>query len=538
MRKQRGYFLILAVILIFVMGFMGSLMAYLLANRAKVTVATFNGLQAFYIAESGLEAATRYITRPNLDTAPFRIACGSVTGNGDLTAATISSGQFTVTASSPSVVVTSLSGSITSSVTSITVANASSLANQGRVLIDREAIEYGAKSGNILQGVTRGADSTLASSHANGAAVSQYQCNLVVNSGVPSIASPRAQRNLQWGVQLQDGHIVGNRSGNDFTVLRWNGGTELTWVDNSFASGGPSLRGNLNSVSMLSNADGFAVGDRATTDSGTFIIARWNGSSWTVSWISPACSGQNLNGVSAVSSQEAWAVGARYVAGCGSGSNYRYTLLKWNGSSWTLQAPATIPADSNSNQHLNAVHVIDTTGNGTGNVGFAVGNGGIALLYNGTSWVLVSTPITTNLLGVSVVSASEAWAVGASGDILRWNGTAWSLNNSTASQQLNAVSMIDTDGDGLADFGVAVGNSGRILTYDGSTWTSTTSGSSNYFAVSVINNQDVWAAGAGGNMSHWDGSVWTRSSVGTVINGMSFVAPKKKATAGWTQVFN
>lgn len=540
MRKQGGYFLVLAVILIFVMGVMGSLMASLLANRAKTSVSLFNGLQSFYIAESGLEAATRYITRPKLNTAPTRISCAGVTGNAQLTAASMATGQFTATSTTPSVVITSLSSAITASALSITVANASSLASQGRILIDHESIDYAAKSSNTLLGVTRGVDGSLASSHASGTAVSQYQCNLVVNSAVPTIASPKAERQLQWGVQLQDGMMVGDRNSNDFVVFRWNGETELTWANDSYASGGSAFRGNLNSVSMLSNADGFAVGDRATTGSGTFIVARWNGSTWTTSWVSPACSGQNLNGVSAVSAREAWAVGVRYISGCGGGSNYRYTFLKWNGSSWSLLAPTTIPADSSSNQNLNAVHVISTNNDNVGDLGFAVGNSGVILRYNGTTWTAMTSSTTSNLFGVFVVSASEAWAVGASGDILRWNGSSWSLNNSTATQQLNAISMVDTNGDGLADFGVAVGNSGRIMVYNGSTWSAVSSGSANYFAVGVIDENDAWVAGASGNMSHWDGSTWTTSKVGVSVtyNGMSLVAPKIQKTTGWAQVFN
>lgn len=534
MRHQRGYFLILAVIFIFVIGLMGVLIAHMFASRAKISAAVNNGLETFYIAESGLEAATRYITRPTLNTAPLRISCGSVTGTGQLTAATIASGQFTATATVPTVKSSTLSSTITSSATSITVASAATFAPQGRIVIDRESIDYAAISSNTFVGLTRGVDGTSASSHASGTQVSQYQCSLDVTSGMPTIASSDYQRQLQWGVQLQDGWAVGNRRGNNYTYYRWNGDTELTWTDESFASCGNSCRANLNGVSMLSYTDGWAVGER--TSGGFFTLLRWNGSSWTPNLTVTACSNQHLRGVSMVSALEGWAVGVRNTTTC-SGSTYRYNILRYNGTSWSAQAPPTIPADNSANQTLNAVHVIDTNGDGLGNIGFAVGQSGVILSYNGSTWTAVASPTSNTLFGVYVVSASEAWAVGASGDILKWNGSTWGLFDSSVSQQLNAVAMLDTNGDGLADFGVAVGNSGRIMTYNGTAWASTTSSGNNLFAVGILDANDVWAAGASGRLTHWDGSIWTTSSVAQQVNGLSFVSPKIKKTTGWKQVF-
>jgi hypothetical protein len=70
-----------------------------------------------------------------------------------------------------------LNGAINSSVTTITLTDASSFPNRGRVLIDSEQILYYNKSGNNLQQCVRGDNSTtttdIAASHNNGAAV-QY----------------------------------------------------------------------------------------------------------------------------------------------------------------------------------------------------------------------------------------------------------------------------------------------------------------------------------------------------------------------------
>jgi hypothetical protein len=65
--------------------------------------------------------------------------------------------------------VSSLSGSITNNVTSLTVADASNFPSSGTILIDNEIISYTSKSSNSLQGLTRGASSSTPSIHSDGA---------------------------------------------------------------------------------------------------------------------------------------------------------------------------------------------------------------------------------------------------------------------------------------------------------------------------------------------------------------------------------
>lgn len=64
-----------------------------------------------------------------------------------------------------------LSGSITTGATTITVVSTASFPVSGAVMIDSEIIFYTGKTSDALTGVTRGADSTTAASHASGAAV-------------------------------------------------------------------------------------------------------------------------------------------------------------------------------------------------------------------------------------------------------------------------------------------------------------------------------------------------------------------------------
>jgi Tfp pilus assembly protein PilX len=426
--KQSGFLLIIAVIMIMVMGIMGLVIAYMMSGRSMLGGLQYEGLNAFYLTESGLEIGTRLLTMPSVSGTPSRITCSGVTGNAAITDAALNDGTFTITTtnSSPVYAASALSSSITAASGSITVSSASGFAPSGRLMIEKEAVDYVSKSGNTFSLITRGVGGTLAASHGSGAPVSQYQCSIDVQGGIPSIAAPRASRELQWNIPLQDGWLVGTRSGSNFFFSNWNRLAGITWTDNT-VSGSSATRANLNGVSMISNVYGWAAGDMANN---AFTLMRWNGSSWTLNALSGACSGQNLLDVSMVTATEGYAVGVRYRNSCASGgSNFRYTVLKWNGSSWTILTPSTtpsIPADNANNQTLNGVSVIDSTGSGSANVGFAVGVAGKILQYNGSNWVATSSPVSTDLNGVYTVSASEAWAVGAGGVILRWNGSSWS----------------------------------------------------------------------------------------------------------------
>lgn len=537
---QQGYFLILAVIFIFVIGLLGIIIANLFAKRAFFSVTQQNGLNVFYIAESAIEIGTRLLTVAQLSGTPTRVACGSMTGHTPTTNASLGSGVFTITTinSSPIFATTTLSGGITSSSTTIDLTSTIGFESTGRVMIDRELVDYGGISANTLVGVTHGVGGSTAASHASGAAVGQYQCSLDAQSYIPDSTSASYQRELKWSVQLQDGWIVGNNAGSNFTFLRWNRPTELSWSAASVVGGSSTV--DLNAISMISYADGWAVGN---VDSGNFILLHWNGSNWQLSTISGACGTQDLLGVSMLSSQEGWIVGGRYRPGCGGGS-FRYTVMKWNGSSWSLLTPTStphVPDDNASNQHLNAVHVIDTNADGLGNIGFAVGNNGTILQYNGSHWVSNTSPTSRDLFGIYTVSNSEAWAVGNNGEIIKWNGSSWSTVSSPVSNRLNSIVMLDTDGNGAANFGWAVGNTGKIMTYNGSSWSlSADIGSTNLLAVAIVNTNEAWAVGASGAAYYWNGSNWSSVSSGTsrTLHGISMIAPVGRPMSSWQQVFH
>ena len=75
---------------------------------------------------------------------------------------------------------TTLNGSRSSSVTTLTLTSTTGFASSGKVYIGGEQVTYTAVSGNDITGCTRGANSTTAALHADGTTVTQFD-----NGGVP-----------------------------------------------------------------------------------------------------------------------------------------------------------------------------------------------------------------------------------------------------------------------------------------------------------------------------------------------------------------
>jgi photosystem II stability/assembly factor-like uncharacterized protein len=133
----------------------------------------------------------------------------------------------------------------------------------------------------------------------------------------------------------------------------------------------------------------------------------------------------------------------------------------------------------------------------------AVGLGGATLRYDAsTGWqVEPAAPRAhhLNLLGVAFDGPSSAFAVGQFGVILRWDGTSWSEDPQSISltqSQLNAVAFAAT-GEGWA-----VGANGTILHYDGQRWSiedpPPTESGENISSVAVAGSEAF--AVAGGNL--------------------------------------
>ncbi len=568
---QRGFLIIAAMALIVIVGFLVMALAFIFTGDVTSSGTHAQSAKALFLAETGIEVNTGRLLSPTLPpTLPLtlrRVACTDAALNQIVPPVAYGEGMYTVTvmnldftaAGTAPVYATgaTLTGAgIDAIVNTIPVDSTTGYASRGRIMIDREIIDYHGIVGNSFVNAVRGMDGSIPVPHVAGTRVGYYQCNLQSRGGVPDFTNIDGQRWLNIGVQLQEGWAVGQRTGNNLTFLRWNRPTQIAWNNASFNVGGVA-RADLNSVSMLNYADGWAVGDERNG----FTIRRWNpaGNTWAASPGIPAPAGdyiQDLRGVSAVSSLEAWAVGVRADDPPGAPQR-RYTVLRWNGAGWCLLVPApaaacsngiTIPADSNANtRDLDAVHVIDTDGNGLGNFGFAVGNNGRALRYTGAAWVEDNPPAgTPRLRGVYVLSAAQVWAVGSNGAIRRWQSGTWTSFASPTGENLNSVYMLDTNGDGLADDGWAVGDEDGnelILRWNGVAWVRFGPGPAPdepLRSVYCVGVSDCWAVGDNETILHWDGVAWgdqSPSLTGNDLRSVAIIGARLSPQAGWQEDF-
>ena len=86
---------------------------------------------------------------------------------------------------------TTLNGSHSSSVTTLTLTSTTGFDSTGKVHIGSEIITYTGITGNDITGCTRGAESTTAASHSSGVTVTQFE-----NGGVPQYVSRTPDNNF------------------------------------------------------------------------------------------------------------------------------------------------------------------------------------------------------------------------------------------------------------------------------------------------------------------------------------------------------
>jgi len=171
-----------------------------------------------------------------------------------------------------------------------------------------------------------------------------------------------------------------------------------------------------------------------------------------------------------------------------------------------------VPVSSPTTRRLNALEM-----EGQGGRGYAVGDSGTVLYYDGSSWSVVNTGLSLgniNLYGVAK-SADSVWAVGDSGKIVLFNGSSWSFQTSGVTTALFAISKDDASRSFFA-----VGAGGVILfSANGMTWSPLTSGvTDTLFVTGGPAANDWFAAGQGGTALHWDGSTWSPLTTNTTAS--------------------
>ena len=536
-KNQSGVSIIAAIFIIVILAFMGMVFLTLFTSTSVTSINEFQSTRALYVAEGGLDRGIRYFTSPTLTE---RIACASIPA----TNTPLGSGEFSLTieAGSPfySTAATTLSGGIVAGDTTISVGSTAGYASYGRIMIDRELMDYTGITANSFTGILRGRDGTTAVSHTSGTRVGQDQCTVSSTGGVPSLANYTGRRQVREGVQIQEGWIVGNIGGSatneninsiyctaanncwavadNGVIVQWNGSS---WSLNAYTA--PD---NLNDVFCNNANDCWAVGN----DSGGEVILRWDGASWTRVAPSGGIPNTNLNSISCSGVGSCWAVGDA------SGGE---VILELSGGVWSRIAPAGgIP-----NEDINGVYCFST------GECWAMGDNGLIIRRSGGAWGNIASPVTSNLNGVYCTATNNCWAVGNTYNppgpppvqevILRMTVVPnWTLLGASASvpnENLNDVYCVD------ANNCWATGNNGTIIRWNGAAWSSQTSNTTEDLnGVHCLSTTDCWAVGDNGVVLHWDGVSWSSNIAPVVLrwNGAAWSNASGLLPAGANQNLN
>ena len=195
------------------------------------------------------------------------------------------------------------------------------------------------------------------------------------------------------------------------------------------------------------------------------------------------------------------------------------TILYYDGTSWSAVNTGLALTG------INLYGVDANGGGGSGGVVYIVGDGG-TIVYSGdggVNWEFQSSGVTTPLFSVSRVgggsNSTEVFAVGAGGVILNSaDGTTWSQQTSNTTD-----SLFLTGGPGANDW-YAAGQGGTGLHWNGTVWSPLTLNTtatihSGTGAGGQSGLTDIWLAGTGGTIVHSpDGAAWTGQESGTTEN--------------------
>lgn len=517
---QKGFLMIAALVLIIIFAVIGVTATYLMNNDTLTETSALSANQALSVADAGLSAASRALLNPTISS---RVSCANATNYITDTfkspgmTFTGAAGYFIVTGTryAPTTVRT-LTAAITNSATTIPLSSVAGLPSAGRIMIDKELIDYTSISGSNIINARRGAAVALSAvSHASGASVGLNQCSLKSQGFVPNDALTGNMygglRTLTQAVQLQRAFITGDRSSTtQYRIFEWNTPNELAW-NNVSPTGSPAR--NMNAISVVSYSDAWAVGAALTR-------LHWDGNAWSVN--ATTTSSTALTGVSCTASDFCMAVG------------FSKSFFIWNGSSWTQQSGAAISSIPNV-----AYHAVSCVAS---NDCWAVGNtssGEVYVHWNGTAWSRDASRPTPaqNIFGVWCISTSECYAVGNSTAFRRWNGTSWSAQSTTGLPSASYRSVACSSEDCWATGGA---NIVRYPLPSGPWATSASSLGDTMNAVSCNTANSCWAVGDGPIVLHWDGATWASASSGVTnqnMNAVGAVVLPSNPTAVWQETF-
>jgi hypothetical protein len=245
-----------------------------------------------------------------------------------------------------------------------------------------------------------------------------------------------------------------------------------------------------NCLYAVSETNVWVVGDE---------IWHYNGATWTKD-LKPSGIGK-LNAVFFSSATEGWAVGANG------------TVIRYNGSTWTVVTSSVFPTSSNYFSD-----VVLTSGNDVWIAGYG---SGAFYHFDGNIWT--KNTISSNYIyDLELLNSNEIYA--STGSLWKYNGVGWSLvsgSSGTADQGISAISSNNV----WSVYG------DNIYHYDGNTCV--LDAALNYYpdCIDMVSDNDGWVAGYYGNISHYDGSLW--KNVTSPISSEIYCIKMTSSKTGW-----
>lgn len=151
------------------------------------------------------------------------------------------------------------------------------------------------------------------------------------------------------------------------------------------------------------------------------VAEGWDGTAWTIESVPVPSTAQSssLIGLSCTSATACIAVGGYSVKSGGGPGSLRPLAERWNGTSWTIQAPPNPSGASFSGVSCASATACTAAGAQSNSAGDALS---LAEQWNGNTWTVQTTPnqsggtFFNNLLGISCPSVVACTAVGDYGD--------------------------------------------------------------------------------------------------------------------------
>jgi hypothetical protein len=297
-----------------------------------------------------------------------------------------------------------------------------------------------------------------------------------------------ATPNDVWGVG--DGGVVLHYDGKNFRAEHVDAHTDLLAIHGSAAN------------------DVWAVGKGG-------LVLHYDGSAWSKNDLSSVIDASGagrgvLYGVFAAAPNAVWAVGHTGV---------NALIIHYDGEKWSSQ-----PLMAATPQVLRAIWGFSA------DKLWAVGDGGVIRVYDGTQWIADKSPTGGALNAIHGLAAHDVWAVGAGGTAVHWNGTTWTNANMGLSGALFSLQVDIAAPPPVMDAGApmpapmpmmdagmlppmapegpwsvwAFGEKGHVFRYNGTLWAPLASGTeAPFYAATRLREASLIAVGEHGQVSRF-----------------------------------